>query len=847
MKELGLEPPADRLVVFLTDGLRAATFLANNGNDVPDLRDIYLKQGRIGISRACAPTMTRPGHIAIFGGFNEDPTAALVNFRYYPSNFDTVFNRSRHAIGWAHRYVAGYFKDLPHGGAPMRFDSFMESELPEKLTCDKWTFEKVQKFFKNGENVREWRNYKPAVILVYLADMDIAAHRLMPLSKKFHEKLQYTQHGIRMTYELFERIFNDSRTAYLMTSDHGMSDHGMHGSGTDHQTETPLFMWGAGVSREQRDSEVNFPSKPNISVVEQTQLASLMSALIGLPPPMNNMAIMPLGYLNLAAQAKILLKRYESALFYEWLPKFEKLNLKQIDQFSGNFNSLVEGGNFKKAMKITEGYGKLLQNCLAYYHEYYQLPLMVATTGSYLVWFYCLLLQLTRLSKKAKEQTKGYMTFSTLVLTMIGILLFTLLELQNVPKITACYLVLPVGMLIMAQAERPAKGCWTLTPILNFGFSLLPAGLLILLFIVYQRTSVLYAIFVLLKNRRAFLRPSIKLFVWLGLALALIGQLFVLESFKNGIHVIPLKNSHVLYIGMAMAIVRPLILGHRHDPRVWAINFITLLVGACGVYLYTEKETMSPYVYATTWSFLVYAFLSVPYFSKSTTEAKRRLELITINMITLITLLSNSWGSLNSQLLITEFVFGHEVYEKSRRSKEDEDLVKEHDPFLNVKEFYRYGFMILLYFYVSFWLAGHWLTSFLFKSTAARLFYPHFSLYLAGSLILLKIALPSLIVICSLYGMVPFFRKNTRAILICVLIISNIMGLYKYYFIIHRGSWYFIRKSLDQILLTHVVIFMLMGCIGLAKIFLADTTMEKPKRKNVKSSRRASAPEETEA
>jgi len=232
-------------------------------------------------------------------------------------------------------------------------------------------------------------------------------------------------------------------------------------------------MWGAGVSRPEVAPEANFPTKPNISEVDQTQLAPLMSALIGLPPPMNNMALMPVGYLNvsdeyevkalhlnvlqLLSQAKILIRRHESAIFYEWLPNFEDLNLEQINRYSGKLNALIAEGNMKKAMELCQEFGKSAQKCLAYYHQYYQIPLMVATTLSYLIWFYCLLLQLTRLSKEEKEQRRGFMTFSTLILTVIGILLLTLLGLQNVPNITTFYLVLPIGMLIIAQAERPVN------------------------------------------------------------------------------------------------------------------------------------------------------------------------------------------------------------------------------------------------------------------------------------------------------------------------------------------------------------------------------------------------------
>jgi len=74
------------------------------------------------------------------------------------------------------------------------------------------------------------------------------------------------------------------------------------------------------------------------------------------------------------------------------------------------------------------------------------------------------------------------------------------------------------------------------------------------------------------------------------------------------------------------------ILGHRHDPRVWAINALALLAGAYGVYQFEVKEKISVYVHVAAWSFLIYAFLSISYFAKSTLKARRRLELIMTNI-----------------------------------------------------------------------------------------------------------------------------------------------------------------------------------------------------------------------
>lgn len=115
--------------------------------------------------------------------------------------------------------------------------------------------------------------------------------------------------------------------------------------------ETPFILWGAGVKRSAPNPGQNFTAGENGPILplyqlEQIQLAPLMSALIGLPPPMNNMALMPLGFLNtsvqyelqvlhlnamqLLAQARILIKRHEDGILYLLLPKFESLGSAEM-------------------------------------------------------------------------------------------------------------------------------------------------------------------------------------------------------------------------------------------------------------------------------------------------------------------------------------------------------------------------------------------------------------------------------------------------------------------------------------------------------------------------------------
>lgn len=89
--------------------------------------------------------------------------------------------------------------------------------------------------------------------------------------------MNYVDRKIKEVVQLTENFFGDNSTAYIFTSDHGMTNWGSHGSGSTDETETPFIVWGAGIN--------TFNFRQNI---EQIDITPLISTLIGAPIPINN-------------------------------------------------------------------------------------------------------------------------------------------------------------------------------------------------------------------------------------------------------------------------------------------------------------------------------------------------------------------------------------------------------------------------------------------------------------------------------------------------------------------------------------------------------------------------------
>lgn len=190
----GLEPlpdltqaPAERIVLFIADGLRAESFFKEDCNRTPFLKEIILKNGVIGVSHTHVPTESRPGHVALIAGLYEDPSAVAKGWQENPVDFDSVFNRSRKTFSWGSPDIVPMFAKSAVNGRV-----FTDSYNPEDedfsgksstIELDDWVFRRVEKFFGNVENVRDVRGKNKIVFFLHLLGLDTAGHVHKPHSE----------------------------------------------------------------------------------------------------------------------------------------------------------------------------------------------------------------------------------------------------------------------------------------------------------------------------------------------------------------------------------------------------------------------------------------------------------------------------------------------------------------------------------------------------------------------------------------------------------------------------------------------------------------------------------------
>lgn len=384
----------------------------------PFLRSRVLEHGTFGVSHTRVPTESRPGHVALIAGLYEDVSAVTTGWKLNPVHFDSVFNRSEHTWSWGSPDILPMFEQ---GAVLGRVDAYTygaeEEDFSQDAThLDYWVFDHVKDLFEEAQRNRTLKDalkQDRIVFFLHLLGLDTTGHSYRPYSKEYLHNIKVVDQGVREVSEAIDRFYNDGRTAYVFTADHGMSDWGSHGDGHPDNTRTPLIAWGSGVARPEIHHESIAPGHDDYSSdwnldsvrrhdVSQADVAALMAYLVGLEYPANSVGELPLEYLAapinekaeaLLVNAQGILEMYRvkeekkraSELRFRPYRPFGESGQTPEERVAG-IRKLIADGKYEEAIEESESLIEIGLRGLRYLQTYDWLFLRATITVGYLGW-----------------------------------------------------------------------------------------------------------------------------------------------------------------------------------------------------------------------------------------------------------------------------------------------------------------------------------------------------------------------------------------------------------------------------------------------------------------------------
>uniref|UniRef100_A0A8B9Q1J2 GPI ethanolamine phosphate transferase 1 n=1 Tax=Apteryx owenii TaxID=8824 RepID=A0A8B9Q1J2_APTOW len=807
-----LPPPAKRLVLFVADGLRADSLyeLDSNGTSrAPFLRSILENTGSWGISHTRVPTESRPGHVALIAGFYEDVSAVAKGWKENPVEFDSIFNESKYTWSWGSPDILPMFAKGASGDHVYTFCYTAESEdfgAQDAAKLDTWVFDHVKSFFnssRSNQTLYSALNEEKVVLFLHLLGIDTNGHAHRPNSREYKENIRKVDEGVKEIASMLENFYgNDGKTAFILTSDHGMTDWGSHGAGHPSETLTPLIAWGAGVNYPQRVAsqffEDNFLKgiwkyvKMGMLLFAQADIALLMASLIGVPFPLNSVGTLPLEYLNNSAHFKA------ESMFTNAVQILEQFKVTK---------HIVKRGKVSLCKTLIN----LALEGLSYYHTYDRLFLGLSIAMGFVGWTAYVILVIikthTNLTKAAQSHDKE----STILLygfAFVGLIIAFFLLIQTCPWTYYVYCLLPVPVWYAVVKELHviqdlAAYLLSLPVGQSMGFLLICVlGIEILVFSFFYRSTL-----------------TIGLLVFAGWPV--ITQLWVQA-----------KTTALIWILLCMLLgifpLMPVVGREPNIPLVIATGLLTLLISCSSLsslcksknkYMNNEdlkvqfyqmlSIALSTYVVSSThdslqnkqglpvfnqiisWTTLVSSSL-LPLLSP--TFLFQRLFSILLSLMSTYLLLSTGYEALFplvlSGLMFVWINMEQEALQQYGLSLKPKLAVFNFSYATDIMQFRQLHLddVRRSFFFVSFFVMPFSCFS-SFDPASVYCFLTVFSPFMMGGLLVLKVVIPFVLVSCAFEAVQVTTQLSSKSLFLIVLVISDIMALHFFFLVKDYGSW----------------------------------------------------------
>ncbi|XP_013796231.1 GPI ethanolamine phosphate transferase 1 isoform X2 [Apteryx mantelli] len=862
-----LPPPGKRLVLFVADGLRADSLyeLDSNGTSrAPFLRSILENTGSWGISHTRVPTESRPGHVALIAGFYEDVSAVAKGWKENPVEFDSIFNESKYTWSWGSPDILPMFaKESEDFGAQ------------DAAKLDTWVFDHVKSFFnssRSNQTLYSALNEEKVVLFLHLLGIDTNGHAHRPNSREYKENIRKVDEGVKEIASMLENFYgNDGKTAFILTSDHGMTDWGSHGAGHPSETLTPLIAWGAGVNYPQRVAsqffEDNFLKEWKLENlkrldVNQADIAPLMASLIGVPFPLNSVGTLPLEYLNNSAHFKAesmftnavqileqfkvkMTQKKETTLSFLFTP-FKPLSDSEQINLLKKTRLYIQQEKYDEAVSLCKTLINLALEGLSYYHTYDRLFLGLSIAMGFVGWTAYVILVIikthTNLTKAAQSHDKE----STILLygfAFVGLIIAFFLLIQTCPWTYYVYCLLPVPVWYAVVKELHviqdlAAYLLSLPVGQSMGFLLICAlGIEILVFSFFYRSTL-----------------TIGLLVFAGWPV--ITQLWVQA-----------KTTALIWILLCMLLgifpLMPVVGREPNIPLVIATGLLTLLISCSSLsslcksknkYMNNEdlkvqfyqmlSIALSTYVVSSThdslqnkqglpvfnqiisWTTLVSSSV-LPLLSP--TFLFQRLFSILLSLMSTYLLLSTGYEALFplvlSGLMFVWINMEQEALQQYGLSLKPKLAVFNFSYATDIMQFrqlhlddVRRSFFFVFFIVTAFFGTGNIASVNSFDPASVYCFLTVFSPFMMGGLLVLKVVIPFVLVSCAFEAVQVTTQLSSKSLFLIVLVISDIMALHFFFLVKDYGSWLDIGASISHYVLVMSLTIFMMLMNGLAQL-----------------------------
>ncbi|XP_056290484.1 GPI ethanolamine phosphate transferase 1 [Pseudoliparis swirei] len=873
-----LAPPASRLVLLVADGLRADslfTLLPNGSSRAPYLRSVIEEKGTWGVSHTRVPTESRPGHVALIAGFYEDVSAIAKGWKENPVEFDSVFNETRNTWCWGSPDILPMFAKGASGDHvyahtyPAEEEDFASTDASR---LDTWVFTQVKSFFQSAKsnsslmaNLLEDEN----VFFLHLLGIDTNGHAHRPMSQEYLENIGLVDTGVAELVSMVEDFFgHDGRTAYVFTSDHGMTNWGSHGAGHPSETLTPLVAWGAGVNYAHKVTEAQ-PYEDGFLQdwklehlrrvdVNQADIAPLMASLIGVPFPVNSVGVLPLLYLNnsdhfkaesiytnaiqVLEQYKIkMTQKKETTLSFLFTP-YQLLTDSKQSEFIRKARILMQLEKYDDAISLCRSLIAHALEGLLYYHTYDRFFLGCSVVLGFVGWtsYVVLVILKTHANLNRRpgllKQNPSHALVRLCVCVTVVITGFLLIQRSPVTYYVYCLLPVPLWYsvlkesgtltdLIRSAPSLPLWKCFGYFVLVSFGIELLVVSffhraMLTVGLVVLSVWPFLWGLFDKAKSR--------SLSWCLGCLCLAAFPLMPVVGREPNIHLVTCAGLLTLFTSACyLWSSRRRTTLHLSDRQQFFTQM--LLVAVCAYVpslthsSLQQKQGLPLFNQIISWTTLASSML-VPLLSS--TRLFHRLLSIFLSLTATYLLLSTGsealfppvlswlmfvWINIEQEAMLAQGVSSRQELATIDFSA-NIDITKIRQLKLDdIRRSYFFVFFIITAFFGT----GNIASINSFDPASVYCFLTVFNPFIMGGLMMWKVIIPFIIVMCTFETIQVATQLSSRSLFLIVLVISDLMALHFFFLVQDYGSWLDIGTSISHyvIVMSMTIFLMLLSVV----------------------------------